>query len=109
MIFLDNNKNKTVLLFVLVSFFIVVIFWFWLKTEPIKNANNKTDDQFWSDLANKSSDPFQAIGNDFEITKTELEDAKNDLEIAANQQALLEATQEYLDEKASSSEEEVEN
>ncbi len=106
MIFLGNEKNKKVLLFVLVSFFIVAIFWAWLKTEPIKNAGTQTDDQFWAELASQSGDTFQAISNDFEITKAELDNVKNDLEIAANQQALLEAAQEYLDEKASTTEEE---
>ena len=109
MIFLDNNKNKTVLLFILVSFFIVIIFWAWLKTNPIKNAGTQTDDQFWSELAKQTDSAFQDISDNFEISKAELSNAQNDLEVIANQQALLQATQEYLADKASTTEEEIEN
>ncbi len=107
MIFLGNEKNKMTLLFILVSFFIVVIFWAWLKTEPIKNAGTQTDDQFWSEIANKSQETFDSIGNNLELTQAELADTQNNLEVAANQQALLQAAQDYIADKASSSEEEL--
>ena len=109
MIFLDNEKNKMALMFVLVSFFIVVIFWAWLKSEPIKNAGTQNDDQLWSGIASQSGDTFQAIGDNFEVTKDQLVNTQNDLEVAVNQQALLQATQEYIAAKASTTEEETEN
>ena len=107
MIFLDNNNNKIALLFILLSFFIVIIFWAWTKTEPIKNAGTQSDDQFWSEIANRSQETFDGIGNDLEFTQAELANTQNDLEIATNQQALWEAAQEYIADKASSSEEEL--
>lgn len=99
MIFLHNNKNKIYLTFFLALVTFIGIVVAWQKVNVFSIAVSQPE------IKNEEPGPksiVKDLQNELELTKLEWDDAQKELDKKKQQEALLQATKEYLKNKSTS-------
>ncbi|MBT4849267.1 hypothetical protein HON36_00240 [Candidatus Parcubacteria bacterium] len=102
MIFLENNPGKIFLMVFLVIIFFATIFWQWWEFNPLKRAYTGQPSEAWTDVIDEGSKTLDIVGTDLEIGLDKISEFPEDFARQQKQQELLDSTQEYLDNKATS-------
>ncbi len=100
MIFLEGDKNKKILLFFLVSIFMIFIIFQWIENGPLnKTSSDKSGNEYWDQFDEVFSATGKTIESNLEQGEQEIDDFQDEQDREYKQNLLLENTKEYLENK----------
>lgn len=105
MIFLENNRAKMFFMVLLVVIFFSAIFWQWWDYNPFKRVDTGQTSQMWTDILDEGAKTFEAVGANVEAGVDQASEISEEFVRQQKQQELLNATQEYLANQATSTDE----
>ncbi len=105
MIFLDNNPSKIFLTVFLVIVFFATIFWQWWEFNPLKRVDTGQTAEVWTEIFDEGNKALELAGEDLGIGLDKVSEFPEDFARQQKQQELLENTQEYLENRATSTDE----
>jgi len=97
MIIFEPGGSKNLILVILVVFFISIIAWQWVASNPF--ANVKKQNYFLTEIKDRTSDSVEGIKNSIEVGKDNFSNIGDDIVKQSKQEQLIAEAKKYLADK----------